>query len=116
MPLTRIVLGLAALALTASVATAQDKDKKPRLGLGSATDIASALQLAYGLYPAGYLRRAVVLTDGVQTDGDLLAEANRAREFGVKVFTVPSRLRASPSVIPTPARGGWLKTALGMQL
>jgi len=67
----------------------KDKDKKPRLGLGAATDVASALQLAYGLYPEGYLRRAVVLTDGVQTDGDVLAEANRAREFGVKVFTVP---------------------------
>lgn len=60
-----------------------------RTGLGAATDIASALQLAYGLYPAGYLRRAVVFSDGVQTDGDVLAEANRAREFGVKVFTVP---------------------------
>lgn len=57
--------------------------------LGAATDLASALQLAYGLYPAGYLRRAVILSDGVQTDGDLLAEANRAREFGVKVFAVP---------------------------
>jgi Ca-activated chloride channel family protein len=62
---------------------------KPRLGLGAATDIASAMQLAYGLYPAGDLRRAVILTDGVQTDGDLLAEANRARQFGVKVFTIP---------------------------
>jgi uncharacterized membrane protein len=63
--------------------------KKPKLGLGAATDIESALQLAYGLYPAGYLRRAVLLTDGVQTDGDLLAEANRARQFGVKLYTVP---------------------------
>lgn len=62
--------------------------KKPKLGLGAATDIASALELAYGLYPAGYLRRAVIMTDGVQTDGDVLAEANRARSFGVKVFTV----------------------------
>ena len=58
-------------------------------GAGAATDIASALQLAYGLYPAGYLRHAVVLSDGVQTDGDVLAEANRARQFGVKLFTVP---------------------------
>ncbi|HEY3821608.1 MAG TPA: VWA domain-containing protein [Polyangiaceae bacterium] len=58
-------------------------------GLGGATDIASALQLAYGLFPEGYLRRAVVLSDGVQTDGDLLAEANRARSYGVKLFTVP---------------------------
>ena len=60
-----------------------------RSGLGAATDVASALQLAYGQFPAGYLRRAVVFTDGVQTDGDMLAEANRAREFGVKIFTVP---------------------------
>ncbi|MCA9586501.1 MAG: VWA domain-containing protein [Myxococcales bacterium] len=60
-----------------------------RTGLGAATDIAAALQLAYGLYPAGYLRRAVIFSDGVQTDGDVLAEANRAREFGVKIFTFP---------------------------
>jgi len=60
-----------------------------RTGLGAATDLASAMQLAYGQFPAGYLRRAVILTDGVQTDGDILAEANRAREFGVKVFTIP---------------------------
>ncbi|MDP9001540.1 MAG: VWA domain-containing protein, partial [Myxococcota bacterium] len=58
-------------------------------GLGTATDIASALQLAYGLYPEGYLRHAVILSDGVQTDGDLLAEANRARGYGVKLFAVP---------------------------
>jgi hypothetical protein len=25
----------------------------------------------------------------VQTDGDILAEANRAKEFGVKVYTIP---------------------------
>ncbi len=58
-------------------------------GLDGATDIASALQLAYGLFPEGYLRRAVILTDGVQTDGDLLAEAQRARSYGVKLFVVP---------------------------
>ncbi len=58
-------------------------------GLGAATDIASALQLAYGLYREGYLRHAVILSDGVQTDGDLLAEANRARLYGVKIFAVP---------------------------
>lgn len=68
---------------------ASEDRKNVRTGLGAATDLASALQLAYGLYPSGYLRRAVLLTDGVQTDGDVLAEANRAREFGVKIFTVP---------------------------
>jgi Ca-activated chloride channel homolog len=69
-----------------------DDPKAPpesRLGLGAATDIASAMQLAYGQFPAGYLRRAVILSDGVETDGDMLAEANRAKEFGVKVFVIP---------------------------
>jgi Ca-activated chloride channel family protein len=73
---------------------ALDKEKAPKIerhgaDLGTATDIASALELAYGLYPDGYLRRAVLLSDGVQTDGDLLAEADRARRYRVKMFAVP---------------------------
>ncbi|MGH7283191.1 MAG: VWA domain-containing protein, partial [Polyangiaceae bacterium] len=68
---------------------AENKADQKKLGLGAATDLASALELAYGLYPAGYLRRAVILSDGVQTDGDLLAEANRARQYGVKIFSIP---------------------------
>ncbi len=72
-------------------AEASDKPLPPgkKRGMDAATDIGSALQLAYGLYPSGYLRRAVIYTDGVQTDGDLLAEANRAHDFGVKLYTVP---------------------------
>jgi Ca-activated chloride channel family protein len=62
-----------------------------RTGLGAGTDLASAVQLAYGLFPSGYLRRLVLFSDGVQTDGDVLAEANRARAFGVRIFTVPYR-------------------------
>ena len=71
------------------VPTGDPKKDAARQGLGAASDLASALQLAYGLYPSGYLRRAVLLSDGVQTDGDVLAEANRARAFGVKLYTVP---------------------------
>lgn len=56
---------------------------------GSGSDLQSALQLAYGLFPQGYLKRVVVHSDGVQTVGDALAEAGRAREFGVRIFTVP---------------------------
>jgi Ca-activated chloride channel family protein len=57
----------------------------------SETDLSAALQLAYGLYPPGYLRRAVLVTDGGETRGDLLAEAGRARDFGVKLFFHPYR-------------------------
>ena len=37
------------------------------------------------------------------------------RKSDVNVLTLPSLFRAWPSVIPTPASGGWLNTALGMQ-
>lgn len=63
--------------------------KEARTGLGAGTDIAAALELAYGLFPAGYVRHAVLLTDGVETDGDLLAESARARRFGVTLFATP---------------------------
>ncbi|MEO6600773.1 MAG: VWA domain-containing protein [Polyangiaceae bacterium] len=60
-----------------------------RLTAGS--DIRAALALSYGLFPPGYLKRVVLLSDGLETDGDLLAEANRARGFGVTLYTVPYR-------------------------
>ncbi len=49
------------------------------------TDIASALRLAYGLYPAGTIKRAVLISDGNETSSDLAAEAERAREHGVHI-------------------------------
>lgn len=65
---------------------------------GAGSDAQSALQLAYGVFPPGYLKRAVLITDGVETKGDLLAEANRARGFGVKLFSVPYR-RPAPGEV-----------------
>jgi Ca-activated chloride channel family protein len=66
-----------------------------RRGAGSAddryseTDLQAALQLAYGVFPEGYLRRVVVLSDGIETRGDLLAEAQRAAAFGVQLSSIP---------------------------
>jgi Ca-activated chloride channel family protein len=54
-------------------------------GAGAGTDIQAAVQLAYGLFPAGHLPRIVILSDGNQTQGDLLAEAYRAQELGVRI-------------------------------
>lgn len=59
--------------------------------LGAGSDLQAALQLAYGLFPPGYLKRAVLISDGVQTDGNLLAEAGRAKDHGVRLFSVPYR-------------------------
>ncbi len=52
---------------------------------GAGTDVQAAIQLAYGLYPPGYLPRMVVVTDGNQTRGDLVSEAYRAKDMGVKL-------------------------------
>jgi Ca-activated chloride channel homolog len=52
---------------------------------GAGTNIEAAIQLAYGLFPPGYLPRMVVFGDGNQTDGDLVAEAYRARAMGVRL-------------------------------
>ncbi|MCB9591721.1 MAG: VWA domain-containing protein [Sandaracinaceae bacterium] len=68
---------------------------------GAGTDPSAALQLAYGLFPPGHLRRAVVLSDGGQTRGDLLAEAARAAEMGVRLYAAPYAEGAPPEVAVT---------------
>jgi Ca-activated chloride channel homolog len=52
---------------------------------GAGTDTQSAMQLAYGMYPDGYVNRMVIVSDGNQTEGDLAVEAYRAKDLGVKV-------------------------------
>ncbi|HEX7451337.1 MAG TPA: VWA domain-containing protein, partial [Polyangiaceae bacterium] len=59
--------------------------------LTAGTDIRAALALSYGLFPPGFLKRVVLISDGLETGGDLLAEANRARGFGVTLYAIPYR-------------------------
>lgn len=54
-------------------------------GGGAGTDIQAAMQLGYGLFPPDHLPRMIVISDGNQTGGDLLNEAYRAHDMGVKV-------------------------------
>jgi Ca-activated chloride channel family protein len=54
-------------------------------GGGAGTDIQAAMQLAYGMFPDGYLPRLVIISDGNQTQGDVAVEAYRAKELGVHV-------------------------------
>ncbi len=68
----------------------EDPAKFPRLkrhkgGQGAASDIQAAVQLSYGLFPAGYIRRIVIISDGIETKGDLLAEAYKAADYGVRI-------------------------------
>lgn len=79
---------------------------------GAATDIQAAVQLGYGLFPPGTIRRMVLLSDGNQTNGDLLAEASRARELGVKLHhrtfpeLRPREAMVSKVVLPERVRVG----------
>ncbi|MBA3538464.1 MAG: VWA domain-containing protein, partial [Deltaproteobacteria bacterium] len=58
---------------------------KRHVGAGAGTDAQAAMQLAYGLYPDGFLPRMLIISDGNQTGGDLAIEAYRAKEMNVKV-------------------------------
>ena len=83
-------LQLVTFAEKPTVVRAQDGNKlsaaiKRHAGAGAGTDTQAAMQLAYGLYPDGYLPRMVIISDGNQTVGDVAVEAYRSKELGVKV-------------------------------
>jgi uncharacterized membrane protein len=67
----------------------KDAAKGPRTEAGS--NIQSAMQLSYGLFPPGYLKRIVLLSDGLETEGSLLSEANHAKRFGARLYVHPFR-------------------------
>ncbi|HLU66839.1 MAG TPA: VWA domain-containing protein, partial [Kofleriaceae bacterium] len=70
-------------------------------GEGAGTNLQAAMQLAYGLYPDGHLPRMVLVSDGNQTAGDVLVEAYRAAELGVRVSwkTFPAERRPEVRVL-----------------
>jgi uncharacterized membrane protein len=57
---------------------------KPQTGQ---TDLAGAVRLGLALFPEGHARRIVLLSDGQQTKGDLVAAANAAAASGVEIST-----------------------------
>ena len=63
----------------------QPVDSWRHAGEGDATDLESALDLAYGLYPPDTIDRALLVTDGNETTGNLAAQAVTAHERGVKL-------------------------------
>ena len=54
---------------------------------GAGTNIQAALQLAYATYVPGFIKRALLLSDGTETEGDAALEASLAASFGVRLFT-----------------------------
>lgn len=65
----------------------------------SATNLQAALQLSYGLHAPDTLRRVMIFSDGNQTEGDVLAEAQAARARGVRVGYFPLAAEPQPEVL-----------------
>ncbi|WP_461508007.1 VWA domain-containing protein [Rhodopirellula baltica] len=82
-----------------------DADEAKRMG----TDLAAAIQTAVASIPPSRVPRIVLMSDGNQTNGDVIAAATDA---GVPVWTVPLPTRSEPEVqmaaveAPTQVRQG----------
>ena len=78
---------------------------KPQTGQ---TDLAGAVRLGLALFPEGYARRLVLISDGQETKGDLIAAANVAASSGVEIATrtlgVASGNETLVSEVRAPAR------------
>lgn len=65
---------------------------------GARTDLATSVALARGVFPPGTARRIVLVTDGMETHGDLLAAAHDAAAGGIVMDAVPLAGDARPDV------------------
>lgn len=57
---------------------------KPQTGH---SDLAGAVRLGLALFPEGHARRLILISDGQETKGDLVAAANAAAASGVEIST-----------------------------
>ncbi len=76
------------------------------------TDLAEAIQLGLALFPSGYAKRMVILSDGAETTGDALNAAKFASASEVQIVVVPfiSQVGAEALItnvdVPTHLRNG----------
>lgn len=78
--------------------TLTDKNAKDNKN-GYGTNPASALQMAYGLFPQDHLKRIVIISDGNETHGDFLAESYKADAFGIRIFNKEIEFKAPKEVL-----------------
>jgi len=65
----------------------------------SATSLEAGLNLAGALFPTGYRKRVVLLTDGQQNVGDALAAARLLHDEGVRLDVVPLTPAGGPEAL-----------------
>lgn len=67
--------------------------------VGDTTNIAQAIETAWGIFPANANKRIVLITDGVETQGDAIHTALRGKDFGIQIDTVPIYPSDEPEVM-----------------
>ena len=66
---------------------------------GDTTNIAQAIETAWGIFPANASKRIVLITDGVETQGDAIHAGLRGKGFGIQIDTVPIYPNDDPEVM-----------------
>ena len=66
---------------------------------GAATNLAQAIKTAWGIFPADANKRIVLISDGVETRGDVLRAGLRGKAFGIQIDTVPIYPSDEPEVM-----------------
>ncbi len=66
---------------------------------GDTTNIAQAIETAWGIFPANVNKRIALITDGVETQGDAIHTGLQGKNFGVQIDTMPIYPSDEPEVM-----------------
>ncbi|MEM1059197.1 MAG: VWA domain-containing protein [Verrucomicrobiota bacterium] len=66
---------------------------------GDASDLAAALGFAEASFPAGHVKTVVLLSDGLETEGDAVSAAQKLAAAGTRVHTVLVEPERKPEVL-----------------
>ncbi|RMH69106.1 MAG: VWA domain-containing protein [Gemmatimonadetes bacterium] len=65
----------------------------------TASNLAEAVRLGMGLFPPDAQKRIVIISDGNQTEGDLLQEASLAGTNGIEISVIPLQMEVTQEVL-----------------
>ena len=68
-------------------------------GAGDTTNIAQAIETAWSVFPANANKRIVLISDGIETQGDVVHTTLRGKEFDIQIDTVPIYPSDAPEVM-----------------
>lgn len=63
------------------------------------TNIAQAIETAWSVFPANANKRIILITDGLETQGDAIHTGLRGKDFGIQIDTVPIYPSDDPEVM-----------------